>query len=390
MPDQDTASDTDASDPEVADTPPAPLLNPALRRLWRNDTTVQLGLDADPALVIHAVDPAVRGVLSRLDGRHTEAEILAAATAGGQDVAAVIGLLTDLHAAGALIAGDPGGLAGLGGPAEMDRLGPDLASMSLLARIGGPSATERLRRRRAAQVVVHGATRVGVPLAAAIGAAGVGRVAVVDSGSVLLADANAGGVLPADENRPRRMAAHDAVRRAAPTVDTTIGPDHRPDLVVLCEPWPAEQMCAPLHAALTPHLAATVRETTGVVGPLVLPGRTSCLRCVDLHRCDRDSAWPALLAQLTERPRRAADPLDGALALLVAAAAALAALAFLDEPQHVPPGVGAASIELRLPDWQLRRRSWPPHRRCRCGAVIAGPLSWGATQSEPTRDRRAG
>lgn len=355
--------------PDAADVPVAPLLNPALRRLWRDDTTVQLGLDADPAMAIHAVDPAIRALLSRLDGRHSRAEIIAAAVADGHDVAAVDRLLGELHTAGALIAGDPGGLAGLGGPTEMDRLGPDLASLSLVARTGGPSATTRLRRRRAAQVVVHGATRVGVPLAATLGAAGVGRIVVVGSGRVLLADANPGGLLPDDENRPRRMAAHDAVRRAAPAVDTSIGPDHRPDLAVLCDPWPPEQVRASLHAARTPHLTATVRETTGVVGPLVLPGRTGCLRCVDLHRCDRDRAWPALLAQLTARSRRAADPLDGSLALLVAAAAALQALTFLDVWGEVPVGVREASLELRLPDWKLRRRSWPAHPRCPCGAL---------------------
>lgn len=360
------------SDPPVAaGVPAAPLLNPALRRLWRDDTTVQLGLDADPAMVIHAVDPATRALLSRLDGRHSEAEILAAAVADGHDVSAVVALLGELHAARALVAGDPGGLAGLGGPTEMDRLGPDIASLSLLARTGGPSVTARLRRRRSAKVVVHGATRVGVPLAAAMGAAGVGGVVVVDGGSVLLADANSGGLLPADENRPRRTAAHDAVRRAAPTVDTSITPDHRPDLVVLCDAWPTERVCAPLHAARTPHLAATVRETTGVVGPLVLPGGTACLRCIDLHRCDRDRAWPALLAQLSAGTRRAADPLDGPLALLVAAIAALQALTFLDGAGEVPGGVREASLELKLPDWKLRRRSWPPHPRCRCGVAVS-------------------
>ncbi|MGI8693458.1 MAG: ThiF family adenylyltransferase [Geodermatophilaceae bacterium] len=371
MPEQpDTAS---AGEPEAVGVPAAPLLNPALRRLWRDDTTVQLGLDTDPAMVIHAVDPAIRALLSHLDGRHSAAEIVAGAVSDGHDAEAVVGLLGELRAAGALLGGDPAGLAGLGGPTEIDRLGPDLASLSLLARIGGPDATTRLRRRRSAQVVVHGATRVGVPLAATVAAAGVGRVGVVDSGSVLLADANPGGLLPADEDRPRRLAAHDALRRAAPTVDTSIAPDHSPNLIVLCDPWPAEQACASLHAAGTPHLLATVRETTGVVGPLVLPGRTACLRCVDLHRCDRDSAWPAMLAQLTGRARRAADPLDGPLALLMAAVAALSVLTFLDGAGgvggEVPGGVRDASLELRLPDWKLRRRSWPPHPRCRCGAA---------------------
>ena len=36
----------------------------------------------------------------------------------------------------------------------------------------------------------------------------------------------------------------------------------------------------------------------GLVGPLVVPGVTSCLTCADLHRADRDSAWPAVAMQL--------------------------------------------------------------------------------------------
>jgi nicotinamidase-related amidase len=43
-----------------------------------------------------------------------------------------------------------------------------------------------------------------------------------------------------------------------------------------------------------------VRDGTGLVGPLVIPGVTSCLRCADLHRSDRDAAWPALAAQLRD------------------------------------------------------------------------------------------
>lgn len=351
-----------------------PLLNPALRRLWRDGTTLQLGLDCHPALVVHGVDPATRWLLDHLDGRHTPAELEGAAADEGHDRQTVRRLLADLGAAGALLPADPRALRGLGGPAEIDRLGPDLASTSLLARDDGLDPVQRMIRRRTALVVVHGATRVGVPLAASLAAAGVGRVSVADTGRVLLAEATPGGVLPTDEDRPRRSAAHDAVRRSAPTVRTAVGPHDRPDLAVLCDPWPGEDLRAVLHAAGTPHLAATVRETTGVVGPLVLPGQTGCLACIEHHRGDRDRGWPALLAQLAGRRRRAADALDGPLGMLVAAAAALQALAFLDT-RAVPTAVREASIEVRLPDWPLRRRSWPPHPRCRCGATAAERLT---------------
>ena len=55
-----------------------------------------------------------------------------------------------------------------------------------------------------------------------------------------------------------------------------------------------------LHTAGVPHLPVRVRDGAGLVGPLVIPGVTSCLACADLHRTDRDAAWPAVAAQLRD------------------------------------------------------------------------------------------
>ena len=55
-------------------------------------------------------------------------------------------------------------------------------------------------------------------------------------------------------------------------------------------------MVRELHAAGVPHLPVRVRDGTGLVGPLVIPGVTSCLGCADLHRSERDAAWPAVAA----------------------------------------------------------------------------------------------
>ena len=102
-----------------------------------------------------------------------------------------------------------------------------------------------------------------------------------------------------------------------------------------------------------------------VLGPLVVPGTSACLRCLDLSRSDRDPAWPLIIAQLASQ---AADPpaCDAVLAGAVAAHAAAQALAFIDR------GIGAVAVadgtlELVLPDWQWKRRSWPRHPRCGCG-----------------------
>jgi bacteriocin biosynthesis cyclodehydratase domain-containing protein len=142
----------------------------------------------------------------------------------------------------------------------------------------------------------------------------------------------------------------------------------RPDLAVLVGRQPLD-LRASLMRELIPHLAASADEAIGIVGPLVIPGRTACLRCMDFTRTDRDPAWPLILAQLAGR---APDPLacDAPLAAAVAAQAAAQALAFIDRAAAAE-AVTNGTLELFLPEWQWRRRTWPRHRDCACGSTTA-------------------
>jgi hypothetical protein len=224
-------------------------------------------------------------------------------------------------------------------------------------------------------VAVEGATRVGTPLAAILGASGVGRVHVRDSGVTTAGDAVVGGLTAADEGRPRSLAAADAVRRASPLTDLRPLPaGAAADVVVLARAWAAsDPLVSGLHRAGVPHLVAAVRGDVGVVGPLVVPGVTSCLRCADLHRRDADPRWPDLAAQLTAQE----PPSSGATltCLLTAVTAAMQVLAYLD-------GAGApvtlsATVEFRLPDLAPQLRRWPTHPDCTCGAdspAVGGPF----------------
>ena len=138
------------------------------------------------------------------------------------------------------------------------------------------------------------------------------------------------------------------------------------DLVVLADALATDpRLLRELHTARTPHLPVRVRDGTGFVGPLVIPGVTSCLSCVDRHRTDRDAAWPALSAQLREVIGCADRP-------TVLATAALA----LSQLQRVIAGVrgvaGAApsalntSWEIDVADDSLTARRWPRHPLCGC------------------------
>ncbi len=340
-----------------------PLL-PAATPLLRDHGALQVGgVDTGEGVVVSPgtwVEPLLRG----LDGRRAQRAVLGDARRDGLDPAAVTAVLDGLRTAGLLVDLDPADLLATGaGPAATARSGPELPA--------GPGADPAgWRARRTATVVVEGATRVGVPLAAVLAGSGIGRIAVRDAGTARAGDAVVGGLAAGDEGRPRSVAAADAVRRAEPLVALRpVGPGEHVDLVVLARPWAAsDPLVAALHREGVPHLVATVRGGTGVVGPLVVPGVTGCLHCGDLHRRDADPRWPRLAAQLTG----AEPPPSGATVtcLLTAVVGAVQALAFLEGTQA--PAVLDATLEMRAPALLPTRREWPPHRGCGCRPAQEG------------------
>jgi bacteriocin biosynthesis cyclodehydratase domain-containing protein len=335
-------------------------LHPAARALWRPDSTLQLELGGQAVIVQGDAVDSVRPIV----GRHLERSATPAAAAGrGREV---VQALTE---AGYLWpADDSGPLAPAGQDAASLRLfppSPQLAGeLRAMTVRHGERAAELLHARRHIAVLVQGDNRAGPLVASLLAAAGVGQVCVPDAKPVRMHQSLPGGIGPQDEGRSFGAAATAAVHRAAPDTDARLPPAHEaPDLVVLAYDRPIDpDHRAALHAYGHAHLPVRLAADHGVVGPLVVPGLTSCLRCADLHRLDRDPAWTALAVQLSTPPRAgSASPV--ALAATLAAVAAGQALAYLDGEQ---PATIDGTIEQHLPDWRLRRRSWPVHPDCDC------------------------
>jgi hypothetical protein len=354
---------------------PHPLL-PAATPVLRLDADVLQvgGADGRAGLRVSPAGTEVSALLRRLDGLRSQRAVRGDAVAGGLPTEVVDDLLTGLRGAGLLhdlaaadlLATDPG-------PAATAR-----AQVELPAAVPGAGAGGRWRARRQSAVIVEGANRVGTPLAAVLAASGVGRVHVRDRGTIRAGDAIVGGAAAADEGRPRSLAAADAVRRASPLTDLRPLPaEQAPDLVVLCRPWAAvDPLSMAWQRAGTPHLVATVREETGVVGPLVLPGSTSCLRCAETWRRDDDPSWPRLAAQLA-----AAEPAPSGATitcLLTALTAAVQVLALLDGEEE--PATVDATLELRPPTYLPRLRRWSPHPDCGCAMAARGGVTDGRGQ----------
>jgi hypothetical protein len=324
--------------------------------LWRDVSSVQLELGAD-GVVVEGIDPAtVRALVRRArptPAADADAPVLVRAFESGS--------LRALVEAGYVWPAARNSAAFPAPPTP--RLAADVTS---LAARHGRIAAGIVQARRHRSVAVIGNGRVATLVASVLGASGIGRVHFADSGDVHLHQTMPGGLPPLAEGLRFAAAAADELRRAAPDVDTAAQPmGIVPDLTVLALDGPIDsERRDALHARGCAHLSVRLGASSGVVGPLVVPGRTGCLRCADLHRRDRDPAWHALAVQLTVAPYRG-TPSDVGAATVVAGVTALQALAFLDgEPTATVDG----TIELHLPDWRLRRRSWSMHPDCGCGA----------------------
>ena len=234
-------------------------------------------------------------------------------------------------------------------PAHLrDLIAPEVSAVRHLHG-GTAKARDTIDRRQSAEVAVQGTGPVAEAVALVLTCAGVGNVIqdrVTHSGS----------------KRHRRATLQRACH-------------------VLCDMAHPDAAADPDAMALDiPHIAVAATGAQAVIGPLVIPGRTSCLRCRDLHLADADDSWPRAAVQWSGRQP---GPASAGLAHLAGAWAALHALAVIDAgPDRVrAPAINAALV-VGLPDVAIDFESRPAHPLCGC--------LWPETGSGSTRRRRAG
>lgn len=140
-----------------------------------------------------------------------------------------------------------------------------------------------------------------------------------------------------------------------------------PQLVVLADDLVTDPcLISELVSSHVNHLSVRLRDGIGLVGPLVLPGRTSCLRCADLHRSDQDPEWPMVAAQLLGRVGH-----GSAASVRATTGFALGQIELLldvGSRRRAAPRTINATIDVDPRQAELRRRVWSPHPRCGCGA----------------------
>lgn len=300
--------------------------------LQRGAQEWQVGLEPGRALVLRG--RGIGAVLDLLDGCHTLAQVQEQAREATLPVRQLDEVLAALLAAG-LLGDRPGGVAS-------SRVGLRLIGAGPI----GAQVARLLTAEPVASLHVFDNDPPELTLYPRAGAAGTRAQALVASlegrGTVL--------------SRINHWSKPDAGR-----IDLTVVSTEAPEVDRLVTDH--------LLRMDQPHLLVRCSPQGVRVGPLVVPGQTSCVRCADLARSAADPQWPTVLTQLV----RLAQPPPPVLISWAASVAAVQALAFLATGTAETAG---ATLEIGPDDLTMRWRAWPPHPGCGCG--WSALTEWGA------------
>ncbi len=123
------------------------------------------------------------------------------------------------------------------------------------------------------------------------------------------------------------------------------------------------------------HLPIAFGEVAVTIGPLVQPGVTACLTCVESQRSAVDPAWPALATQLWGRPAATETA-------TVATEAAIEALRMLRSPDS-----SGLAVRLDVDCGERTEWRWAPSEHCGCRGLSPTlvPAPRRESGSEPAR-----
>ncbi|MBB3661747.1 bacteriocin biosynthesis cyclodehydratase domain-containing protein [Prauserella sediminis] len=350
---------------ETGALPERPRIVPGLDVLERGEGELQIGLERRHAVVLDTLSPMLMDLVRGLDGSRSTGTLMQLARSQCTSDEEAEKAADDLRLVLEGLA-ERGLIEESDAPAHARSLRTDEPALWTLTR----SRPRRSAAARWAQstVLLQGGGRLAAGLARTLATAGIGHIDAHADGRVGPEDLGTGFV-DADIGTPRRQAITNLVKRTNSATKTgKVRGKQRPDLVVLTDTVvPAPEIVNELMVERQPHLLVRVRDGNGLVGPLVHPGRSSCLRCADLAHTARDPSWPRVASQLAGRLPRT----DLCSVTATAGMAGGQILRILDPEESVPP-TWNGTIEVDAFAGTTTTSEAAPHPSCPCGAASVG------------------
>jgi bacteriocin biosynthesis cyclodehydratase domain-containing protein len=115
-----------------------------------------------------------------------------------------------------------------------------------------------------------------------------------------------------------------------------------------------------------PHLPVVFGDDSVQVGPVVEPGHSPCLYCLEHYRRDADASWSAIASQLWGRRSSSETPLVSAE---TAARVSRLVLDRLRSGAQRGRALSARSFRIDVASGEVTRRDWMPHPDCGCREI---------------------
>ena len=278
-----------------------PKLAPGVRIYERGSSQVQIGINPNSALVI---DKKVGKTIKKfLTGAHSVSEICNQLVLDGHDLKSSENFLAQLSELGLVESGPIASTYDLQNPVS------EIQRLNLFRETNGDLAS--INKRIGCEVSIRGAGRLGMTVCLLLASAGFPNITVHDPVLVSDSDLTPWGASRIDIGIRRDVVARNLVERMIRGASAhknslrfranrrleILMPDQRADF-----PWISATSADPLIATDTPHLFATTSSSASFVSSIINPGKTPCLRCLHLHRCDQDPQWPLIDLQVSQNP----------------------------------------------------------------------------------------
>ena len=247
-----------------------------------------------------------------------------------------------------------------------------------------PSSSELFSNRAKQEILIFGANQFTIQLLATLQASGFSRSRIIGSfgkdHSQVIADDLSGGVIQSSDvgstitQISKRVAReHQLVNLGNQQISSNI----KPALIIAMQPIPADYQQRWLSES-TPHLViGSIIENQMEIGPIVLPGQTTCLRCIDLtfvaNALTPEIATLNHLSSMERLPAAVLSTLVGMVATFASTFLDLTedAMKMDKENSTLHPLISSAlRIDLANPCKQAHIK-WQPNSMCGCGADLA-------------------
>jgi hypothetical protein len=116
-----------------------------------------------------------------------------------------------------------------------------------------------------------------------------------------------------------------------------------------------------------PHVLITFETDKVSVSPMIIPGQTACLFCLEKMRTDNDEKWPVIATQLISSSKRFDDSASSYFAAGVVIQKILARLDRVSGFELAQENLIGFNLELK--SGLVTQLTWPKHADCGCQAI---------------------